>query len=180
MHGAAAVGGGSALGAPALDDAGVALALADAGDIHFVAFLEGVRLDDVADVHLRGIVQTELVQHAQRAGFRLVEVALLGLGELALTDFVEAQLNGGVAFLFDCLLLDHFAGAGLNDRDGHDLALLIEDLGHADLLADDGLFHGVSPFRLLVGSHGSWPGGSRLDPFPVRGIGVQYSFLIAR
>ncbi|MBR7190023.1 MAG: 30S ribosomal protein S10, partial [Oscillospiraceae bacterium] len=51
--------------------AGVALALADAGDVHLVALLEGVGADDVAHVHLVGAVQAELVQHAQRAGLRL-------------------------------------------------------------------------------------------------------------
>ena len=153
---AAAVGHRGALGAPALDDAGVALALADAGDVDLVALFEGVSLDNVADVHLVGILEAELVQHAQRADAGLVEMTLFGFVELALGDFLEAELDGSIAFLFRGLLLDHFARAGFDNGHGDDLAGLVEDLRHADLLADDGLFHWIAPFRLLVRSHGSY------------------------
>ena len=125
----------------ALDDAGVALALADAGDVDALALFEHVGLEDVADVQSAAVLEAELVQVAQVAGAGLGEVAALRLGELLLADFVKAELHGVVAFLVGRLLLDDDAGAGLDNSDGDDLAGLIEDLRHADLLADDGFLH---------------------------------------
>ena len=77
-----------------------------------------------------------LVAHAG-----LVEVTLLRLGELLLGDVLVAELDGVVAFLFLGRLVGDRAGAGLDHSDRNDLACLIEDLRHADLLADDGCFH---------------------------------------
>ena len=98
------------------------------------------------------------VLHHAHAG--LVEVTLLRLGELLGGDFAVAELDGVVAFLVRRLLLDDDAGTGLYYGDRNDLARLIEDLRHADLLADDGFLHCISSYWLLVVSHG--PGlGSR-------------------
>src|SRR5699024_1840000 len=103
-----------------------------------------------AHVELGGVIQLELLQDAQDlAG--LLAVAHLGLGQLALGNFLKSQLNGGVAVLFLGLLLHHGAGACLDDSDRDDLAGFIEDLGHAQLLADNGLLHVYSSLiRLLV------------------------------
>ena len=71
----------------------------------------------------------------------MIVVALLGLGELLFGDFAVAELDGFIAFLFPGHLLHDHAGAGFDDGDGNDLTGLVEDLRHADLLADDGFLH---------------------------------------
>ena len=153
---AAAVGLLLDAGAAALDHALIAVALADAGDVHAVAGSEGGGGDLIAHIQLSGLVQFELLEHPQSLA-SLLAVAQLRLGELALGDFVEAQLNGGVAVFFLGLLLHHGAGARLDDGDRDDLAGFIEDLRHADLLADNGLFHVYSSLiRLLVEKRWRW------------------------
>ena len=142
---AAVAGGGTAL-AEALDNAGVAFALADAGDVDLVALGKEVGLHHVADFQLAVVLKTELFQVLEHAHAGLLQVARLGLAQFLFGDFFVAELNGLVAFLlFGHLLHDH-AGAGLNDGDGNDLAALVEDLRHADLLANDGFLHCISSF----------------------------------
>ena len=142
VNGAAAVAGGGTALAEALDDAGVALALAGAGHVDLVALGEHVGLDHVTDFQLAGVGQTELFEVLDHAHAGLLQVACLGLGQLLLGHFFVAELDGVIAFLFLGHLLDDHAGAGLDDGHGNDLAGLIEDLRHADLLADDGFLHG--------------------------------------
>ena len=137
VDGAAAVAHGSALGAVALDNALIAVTLAGAGHVHEVALFEGVGLDDVAHVQLGGILQVKLAQVLLGCHAGLVQVAHLGLGQLALGNVLEAQLHGGVAFFFGCLLLHDNAGTRLDYGDGDHLAVFVEDLRHADFLADD-------------------------------------------
>ena len=120
------------------------MALADAGDVDALALFEDVGLENVADVEGGAVLEAELMQVLEVAGARLGQVAALGLGELALSDFLEAELDGVVALLVSRLLLDDDAGAGLDNGDRNDLAGLIEDLRHADLLADDGFLHSIS------------------------------------
>ena len=140
---AAVAGGGTAL-AKALDNAGVALALAGAGDVDLVALGEDVGLDGVADFELGAVSKTELLEVLHSADARLLEVAGFGLGELLLGHCLVAELDGLVAFLVLGHLLDNRAGAGFDDGHGDDLAGLVEDLRHADLLADDGFLHFIS------------------------------------
>ena len=64
-------------------------------------------------------------------------MALLGLVELALLNVLETELYGVVTVLLLGLELRNDAGARLDDGAGDDLAVGVEDLGHADLLADD-------------------------------------------
>ena len=140
MDGAAAVAHGGALGAPALDDALVAVALGGAGHVYEVTLLEGVGLDDVAGVELSGVLQVELAQVLLGGHASLVQVAHFGLGELPLGNVLIAQLNGVVAVLFGSLLLNDHAGTRLDNGDGDHLAVFVEDLRHANFLADD-CFH---------------------------------------
>ena len=85
VHRAGAVGLLQAGGAVALDDALVAVALADAGHVHTVAGGEDVGLELVAHLVLGAVVQTELLQDLLELGHAgLLQVAQLGLGELAL------------------------------------------------------------------------------------------------
>ena len=103
-----------------------------------------VTLQDVADVKAGAVLEAELMQVLKVAHAGLGQMAALRLGELALGDLFEAELDGVVAFLVGRLLLDDDAGAGLDNGDRNDLAGLIEDLRHADLLADDGFLHSIS------------------------------------
>ena len=137
MDGAAAVAGGGALCAPALDDALIAVALADTGDINEVASLEGVSLHNVADVQLGSVVQVEFAQVLFGRHASLVQVAHLALGQLLLGHILVAQLNRIVAFLLGSLLLNDRAGSRLNDGDGDHVAVLVKNLGHAHFFADD-------------------------------------------
>ena len=137
-----------AVGTVALDDALIAVALADAGDIHEVARLEGISLHDVAHVQLGGILQVELPQVLLGSHAGLVQVALLGLGELALRDVLKAQLDRLIAFLFGSLLLHDHAGTRLDHGDGDHMAVLVKNLGHAHFFADD-RFHGCSSLKVI-------------------------------
>ena len=147
-HRAGAVGLLQAVGTVALDDALIAVALADAGDIHEVARLEGISLHDVAHVQLGGILHVELPQVLLGSHAGLVQVALLGLGELALRDVLKAQLDRLIAFLFGSLLLHDHAGTRLNHGDGDHMAVLVKNLGHAHFFADD-RFHGCSSLKVI-------------------------------
>ena len=102
----------------------------------------GVRVGQFVHQHDLGMarqhgVQVELAQILLGSHTRLVQVAHLGLGQLALGDILEAQLHSGVAFLLGSLLLDDGAGTRLDNGDGDDLAVFVEDLRHTDFLAND-------------------------------------------
>ena len=137
---------------PPLDDAGVSLTLALAGDVHLLAGLKGVGLDQVAHVQGADVVQAQLAQGLLGGHVALLEVAGQGLGDPLGLLVAEADLHGVVAVVLFGLLLGDHAGACLDDRDGNDSSLFVEDLRHADLLADDPFFHlSFPPVELLVG-----------------------------
>ena len=82
----------------------------------------------------------------------------------------EADLHSRVAVVFNSLLLCDNTRTGFNNCYGHDSALFVEDLRHADLLADDCFLHFVSSFRLLVGSLRHDPPACRLSGYLPNGI----------
>src|SRR5699024_10715981 len=87
VHRAAAVGVALDCGAVALNNALVAVALADAGHVHTVAGGEDLGGELVAHLVLGAVVQTELLQNLLELGHAgLLLVADLGLGELALSN----------------------------------------------------------------------------------------------
>ena len=130
MDRAAAVAHGGALCAVALDGALVAVALAGAGHIHKVTLLEGVGLDDVTDVQLGGVFQVKLAQVLLGGHASLVQVTHFGLGQLPLGNILKAQLDRLITFLLGSLLLNDGAGTRLDNSDGNDLAVFVEDLRH--------------------------------------------------
>ena len=69
--------------AVALHDAGEALALADGGDVDPVAVGEQVDLELLADLVAGHVVEAQLDERGARLDAGLLEVAGLGLGELA-------------------------------------------------------------------------------------------------
>src|SRR4029079_802934 len=119
--------------------------LADRGprDLDLVAGLEAPDGDVIADLGLGVLLilaplfVPELDQgpRGRRAG--LLQVPELALGELALADLVEGELDGVVAIAVGLADRGHLAWPGLDHghRDGG--AVFGEDLGHAELLADD-------------------------------------------
>ena len=140
-HRAGAVALAQAMAVPALNGALVALALADAHDVDLVASGEHVSLQDVANVHGADVGQTELAQGLLGGHVGLIEVALGGLVHLLGGNFAVAQLHSLVAVALHGLLLHHGAGAGFDHGDGNDPTALVEQLSHAQLLADDTFDH---------------------------------------
>ena len=137
---------------PALDHAGVAFTLAGAGDVYLVSGGEHVRLYQVAYVVSVDVVEPELSESSLGGyvGFREVSghrlLYLMGL------QIAEADLHSRVAVVFNSLFLGNHTGAGFHDCYGNDFPVLIENLRHADFLADDSFLHVTfPPSRLLVG-----------------------------
>jgi hypothetical protein len=64
-------------------------------------------------------------------------VAQLGLRELALGNLAKGELHGCVTVALSIAHGGDLAGAGLDHRYRDNRAVLAEDLGHAELLAED-------------------------------------------
>ena len=152
---------------PALDDAGVALTLGDTGYVNAIALSEHVSLDHVANLEHGAILKAELLEVLLHRVAGLLQVAELRLVELLLLDVCKAHLNGVIAFLLLGLELGHDAGTCLDDGDRDDLALSVEDLGHANLLADDCFLH---TFFLLKGY---WLTGGTANLTPPREVAAR-------
>ena len=65
------------------------------------------------------------------------EAAALGLGDVLDLGAADAELQRGVAVLLLGAVSDDLARLDLEDGDGHVLAGIGEDAGHAELLCDD-------------------------------------------
>src|SRR5262249_45013369 len=135
----------------ALDRSLEALADAAAGDLDLVARLEDRDSDGLA---LNGAVDApaELHELAVGADLELREVAELALRELAGCDRVEGGLPRVVPVGVRELHLHDRARAGLDHRDrGDSPGLRVEDLRHAQLFAENALWHYTSlPGKKLV------------------------------
>ena len=110
---------------------------------------KNVSLENVAYVDAGGVLKSELLEVLQGSYASLLQVAELGLVEVVLLNFGEAELNGSIAFLISGLLLNDRAGTGFDNGYGNNLAGLIENLGHADFLSDDCLFHLISSLKVI-------------------------------
>src|SRR5205823_5869001 len=113
----------------------------------------------------------ELDELAVRADVVLREVAELALRELALGDGVERELHGVVAVRLARLHLHDRTRTGLDHRDrGDSPGLGVEDLRHAELLAEDAFGH-----QSLISM--STPAGrsSRISWSIVFGVGLRMS-----
>jgi hypothetical protein len=82
-------------------------------------------------------VQLGQVPARRQAG--LLEQAADRLGHLPRVDLAEPELHGGVPVAVRGAHGGDHARPGLDDRDRHDLPGLVEDLGHAELGAQDPL-----------------------------------------
>src|SRR5262249_22727095 len=128
-----AVRGGPAAEVVALDRALEALALGDARDLDAGAGLERVDGCVLAERQLADLA-AELDERAHRRRVRLREVAELGFGEVLLLARAVRELDGLVAVALDGADRRHRARAGLEHGHTRDGAVLLEDLGHAELL----------------------------------------------
>jgi hypothetical protein len=91
--------------------------------------------DGVADDELGAAA--ELLEMPVRPDARLREVAGLRLVQVLRLRLGVGQLDGVVAVGLVGLDAHHRAWTSLDHRDGHDGAVLGEQLGHPHLLADD-------------------------------------------
>src|SRR2546426_822041 len=80
-------------------------------------------------------VGTQLDEVPARGDVRGLVVAGHRLGDLARVDLPVGELDGGVAVLLLGADLGDDAWPGLDDGDRNDPVVLVEDLGHAELLA---------------------------------------------
>src|SRR6185295_5591219 len=104
-----------------------ALAVLEDRDEHLIARL--ARFLAGGDLHFAA--------EARRRHVGLLEVARRRLVALRRVVFDQAQLHGLVAVRLRVLRLDDDAGAGLDHRRRMDGAVRVEDLGHAQFLAED-------------------------------------------
>src|SRR5690606_4028196 len=95
--------------------------------------------DLLAEFVLGGVVGAQFDEVAARRDAGLLEVTRARLVHLARVDLPEPELHGGVAVLLRAADLGDDARPGLDDGHRNDPALIVEDLGHAELLAQDAL-----------------------------------------
>ena len=127
--------------APALDATLEALALGRADDVDLGGLSELGDGDDVADLVLLGVVHADLAEVADGLDAGLGEVTSHGLVHILGLDVAETDLDGVVAVGRLGFNLRDGAGAGLDDRDGHDVVVVVPHLGHADLPAENHVDH---------------------------------------
>jgi hypothetical protein len=90
----------------------------------------------VADLEVADALELDEVAHAVlEAG--LLEVAELGLADVLVLALLERELHGLVAVVVEGAYLSDGTRACLDDGDGDHVAVVVEQLGHAHLLADD-------------------------------------------
>src|SRR5262245_36909832 len=153
-----AVGVGTTTRLVALHDTLEASALRGAGDLDGLADLEDVDLHHIADAVFRNLdlrvarlVEPNAAEDSRRrvepcflrvADFGEVRATTLRVLRLAFrrvapqTLRAEAELNGRVSILLQVGHSEHRIRLGCDHRDRNLLSLFVEDLGHAQLLAD--------------------------------------------
>ena len=95
--------------------------------------------------------------------FDAVEVAELAAAEVLGLGFTEAELHCAVAVRIRAAYLGDITRPSFDERDGDCASLLVENLGHADFLANKPFKHLV--FLLLLVSYGDCrPGLGRIIP----------------
>ena len=141
------VGHGAAVLIPALDATLEALTLGGADDVDLGDVLEIGDGDDVADLVLLAILDADLTKVTDGLDASLSKVTSHGLIHVLGLDVAEADLDGVVAVGRLSFNLRDGAGASLDDRDGDDVIVLVPNLGHADLAAENHVDHSISNSR---------------------------------
>src|SRR5690606_9558170 len=174
-----AVRGAEAAEAVALHDTGVPLAFRLSGDVNLFTRLEHVSGDLLTDRVLAGVGGAHLDVVAARGEVVLTQVIAERLVHLARVDVAVAELNRGVPIGLRGTDASHDSWAGLQHRHRHNFAGLVEDLGHAELFAQDSLDllgrHVFSVLQSLISM--STPAGrsSRMSESTVFGVGSMMS-----
>jgi hypothetical protein len=139
---ACAVGGALALESVPLHGAGEALALGGAGDVDVAAVAEDLGRQFLADLVLRRrglVVESQFGQVPARVDSGGVELTGDRLIDLARADLAVGQLDGAVPVAFGGADPGDDVRPRLDDGDRYDAVVLVEDLGHAQLRAEDSL-----------------------------------------
>src|SRR5262245_11364824 len=151
VHAVGAVAGAEATEPVALHDPRASLALADGGDVDKLALRQQVDADLLAHLVVTDVVEAQLDQLDPGLDPRTLELAGDGLGQLGSLLLSEGHLERAVPVALVRLDLDHAARPHAQDRDRDDVVVVVPDLRHADLLADDrSCGHGVRVFLWLV------------------------------
>src|SRR5262249_47037629 len=128
-------------------DAGETLSLRDADHVHVVVRLEGVAEDLVPGLQLVSLVQAHFGERAHRGDTGLLEAALCRpVGAPIRRGAQEPDRARLVAAPVGRLLLDHQAGARLNDRHRDDGAVVRKELRHSDFPAQDSVYRHTAYF----------------------------------
>ena len=130
------------------------------------ARVEHVRTELLADLVAVESVGAQLDEVPARGDVGRLEVAGDRLGDLARVDLPVGELDGGVAVLLLRADLGDDARPGLDDGHRNDPVVLVEDLGHAELLAQNALCEFAEPAALFAAmssptecSRRRWPAG---------------------
>ena len=138
-----AVRGALALEVVALHGAGEALALGHGGHVDPLAGLEQVGGELLADRVVADVVEAELDELHAGIDAGLVVVARDRLGQLAGVALAVGDLQCAVAVVLGRLHLHDANRLDAQHRDRDDVVVVVPDLCHADLFADECLFrHG--------------------------------------
>ena len=127
------------LEAPTLDGTGEALTLGGAGHVDLSTLFEQVSSQFLAGLELIDVVGAHLDEVATRGDTGLGKVASQRLGHLGGIDGAVAELDSLVAVRFLGLHSGHHVGGHVDKSDGHEEAVLVPHLGHAELLAQQSL-----------------------------------------
>lgn len=109
------------------------------GEFDLFTRLEHVSGDLLTDRVLAGVGGAHLDVVAARGEVVLTQVIAERLVHLARVDVAVAELNRGVPIGLRGTDASHDSWAGLQHRHRHNFAGLVEDLGHAELFAQDSL-----------------------------------------
>ena len=123
----------------ALHDTGEALALAGAGHVDLLTGSEQLGAELLTDGVGRGVSGADLDQVATRGHTSLGEVSGVGLVDLACLDLAEPDLDGVLAIGLGLADLGHDVGRSRDHGHGDDLVVLVPELGHAELGAQQAL-----------------------------------------
>ena len=120
-------------------------------------------------------LDADLAEVTTRCNALLGEVTAHGLVDLLLLDVAETELNSLVAVGLSGLHLANRVGLCLDNGDGDDLVVLVENLGHADLFTEDSVDHSRYPPYSLISM--STPAGRsrRMSESTVLGVGSRMS-----
>ena len=130
---------------PALNATLEALTLGGTDDVDLSNIGEVCDGDDVADLVLLGRSNANLTKEPDRLDAGLGKVTSHGLVHVLSLDIAETDLDGIVAVGRLRFNLRDGAGASLDDRDGNDVVVLVPNLGHANLAAENHADHVRSP-----------------------------------